>query len=417
MKGKATRQLRPSATRQELQALQRGIAATGDGQAVRIVALIDALADRAAVDGLLDPSRLRLARIRPQRPLRFTRLLFMPLDPVIVAPPDWRAGMLAVPRSALRPLAATVRTELGDMAAGIDAMIDGRTVADSEILARAGAVLWPAASIILAQAPMTFGWGEAGLPGGLHAPLTHDVAAVFDQAVAIHAMTANAAAGLPQDAAAVEAVLAAMAHSGPEPWGLALAVMLEQLPEPAMVLQQAIDWTNRRSEPQLRATVGRVVGTLLDRLELGGSGADLVGDLADAGPRVKHLAKLIGDLSTDAMPPALRQRLEAARRRLDGDCRARFADSLTNEFLLPLQSLRQVADPDAVARLEDTARELRSLETGARSISGVGMFDELLRQTATVVRNMAPDAGLAMAEKMRLVAILAGANGELALSA
>jgi hypothetical protein len=117
------------------------------------------------------------------------------------------------------------------------------------------------------------------------------------------------------------------------------------------------------------------------------------------------------------MPPALRQRLEAARRRLDGDCRARFADSLTNEFLLPLQSLRQVADPDAVARLEDTARELRSLETGARSISGVGMFDELLRQAATVVRNMAPDAGLAMAEKMRLVAILAGANGELALSA
>ncbi len=417
MKGKQPPRSHPAPTRQELRALQRGIAAIGDDRAARIVALIDSLADRTAVDGLLDPLRLRLPRIRPQRPLRFTRLLFMPLDPVIVAAPDWRAGMLAVPRNALRPLAAAVHAELGTMAGEIDAMIDGRTIADTEIMARAGAVLWPAASIVLAHAPMTSGWGEAGLPGGLYAPMTHDIAAVLEQAAAIHLVTANAAAGLPQDEPAIEGVLAALAHSGPEPWGLALAVMLEQLPEPAMVLQQAIGWTTRRGEPQLRATVSRVVGTLLDRLEFGGGGVDLVGELADAGPRVKHLAKLIRGLSTDAMPAALRQRLEAVRKRLDGDCRARFADSLANEFLLPLQSLVRGTDPDAVTRLEDTARDLRSLETGARSINGVGMFDDLLRQTATVVRNMAPDAGLALAEKTRLAELLAGANEQLAVSA
>jgi hypothetical protein len=45
------------------------------------------------------------------------------------------------------------------------------------------------------------------------------------------------------------------------------------------------------------------------------------------------------------------------------------------------------------------------------------MFDALLRQTATVVRNMAPDAGLALAEKTRLAELLAGANEQLAVSA
>ncbi len=313
--------------RQEFRALRRDIAAAGDAQAARIVALINSLADRTGVDALLDPLRPRLPRLRSTRPLRFTRLLFMPLDPAIVAAKDWRAGMLAVPRNALGPLAAAVHQELGDTAAEIEAMIDGRTVADAEVVARAGAALWPAAAHALSQAPMPPDWGKAGLPRALHAPLAHDVAAVLDQAVAIHAVTAEAAAGLPQDEAAIQAVLAAMAPSGPEPWGLALAVMLEKLPEPDAVLRQAIGWTTRHNAPQLRTTVDRVVGTLLDRLELGAD-EDLVGELADAGPRVKHLTKLIESLTTDATPQVLRQRLEAVRRRLDGHCRARFADSL-----------------------------------------------------------------------------------------
>jgi hypothetical protein len=432
MKGHETPRSPPPATRQEFRALQRAIASAGDAQAAQVVALIDALDDRTAFDGLLDPLRPRLARLRPSRPLRFTRLLFMPLDPVIVSAPDWRVGMLAVPRNALRPLAASAHALLGDRAAEIDKMIEGGTLNDTEIVARAGTILWPAASGALAQATMSADWAAAGLPGALHGPLAHDVAAVLDQASAIHAITAEVAAGLPQDDAAVETVLAAMALSGPDPWGLALAVMLERLPEPGLVLQQAIGWTSRRGEPQLRATVDRVVGTLLGRLEARSGAADLVGDIAEAGPRVKHLAKLIDGLSTDAMPKALQQRLEAARQRLDGNCRARFADSLTNEFLMPLQALRQppqdqvsgrqksgqpTANVAAVARLEVTARNLRSLEAEARQVNGAGMYDDLLRQTALVVRNMAPNAGLALDEKVRLVEILAGSDEALVLLA
>lgn len=425
MKGNEMRRPQPLPTRQEFRALQHEIASAGDAQAARIVALIDALDDRTAFDELLDPLRPRLARLQPSRPLRFTRLLFMPLDPVIISAPDWRVGMLAVPRNALRPLAASAHAGLGDRAAEIDAMIEGRTLDDAAIVVRAGAALWPAASSALAQAPMPPDWAKAGLPAALHAQLAHDVAAVLDQAVAIQAIAAEVAAGLPQDDAAVETVLAAMAPNGPDPWGLALAVMLERLPEPGLVLQQAIGWTSRRGEPQLRATVDRVVGTLLDRLESHAGGEDMVGDIAEAGPRVKHLTKLIDGLSTDTTPPALQQRLEAARQRLDGNCRARFADSLTNEFLMPLQSLRQASGQQAsgqpasnaaaVARLEVTARNLRSLETEARQVNGAGMYDELLRQTAMVVRNMAPDAGLALAEKVRLVEILAGSDEALVL--
>src|SRR5918993_3946884 len=72
----------------------------------RVVALLDGLKDRGEADELLARARHRLQGLRPPRPLAFTRLLFVPLDGVIVPPSKWRRGEGQVPRSALPALAA-----------------------------------------------------------------------------------------------------------------------------------------------------------------------------------------------------------------------------------------------------------------------------------------------------------------------
>jgi hypothetical protein len=72
-------------------------------------------------------------------------------------------------------------------------------------------------------------------------------------------------------------------------------------------------------------------------------------------------------------------------------------------------------EPDALQRLETTARQLRALQTGARRLGSAPTYDALLRQTAVMVRNVASDAGLALVEKVRPIEILAGSEEALTL--
>ena len=79
----------------------------------RILAVVDDVSNPAVNQALLDPVRHRLASLNPARPLRFARLLFIPLDPLMVAPRDWRPNEPTLPRSILAPVAKAVRAGLG----------------------------------------------------------------------------------------------------------------------------------------------------------------------------------------------------------------------------------------------------------------------------------------------------------------
>ena len=68
----------------------RTLNAARDEQLARVVAVVDALPARGAADTLIAPLRPRLATLRPTRPLNLTRLLFTPLDPLIVPSAEWR---------------------------------------------------------------------------------------------------------------------------------------------------------------------------------------------------------------------------------------------------------------------------------------------------------------------------------------
>lgn len=131
---------------------------------MRVVALVDGLgADRGAADRLLESVRPRLASLRLARPLGFTRLLFMPLDPVIVPSDAWRPGAGRFPRGAILPLGAALHGALGATAAAVDAGCTGRTTGDAEAVRALGALLWPAAAVAVVRfgAPPE-GWEAAG---------------------------------------------------------------------------------------------------------------------------------------------------------------------------------------------------------------------------------------------------------------
>jgi len=110
----------------EIRKLQQSLFGAEDEQIKRVVAIVDALAERGAADRLIAPLRPRLAQLRPARPLRFCRLLFLPLDPLIVPAPKWRPMSLTIPRTVLEPLAVSVLDAMRpDARAAVEAVIAG----------------------------------------------------------------------------------------------------------------------------------------------------------------------------------------------------------------------------------------------------------------------------------------------------
>jgi hypothetical protein len=139
------------------------LAAAPDRTLGRIVGIVDGLNDRGAADALLAAARPRLRDLRPPRPLRFTRLLAIPLEVALVASDSWRGAADGVPRNGLSPLGAAMHAALGEFADDIEAAALGHSMADVEVVARLGARLWPLAAATDLPAVLP-GWGEAGLP-------------------------------------------------------------------------------------------------------------------------------------------------------------------------------------------------------------------------------------------------------------
>jgi hypothetical protein len=401
----------------ELHDLRRTLSNVNDAELLAVVALIDGMAQRGAFDELIAPLRPRIAELRPPRPLRFARLLFLPLDSLIVAPSQFRVGTPALPRTALAPLTSEVQIALGPQARAIEAAIDGHAVADTETVQRVGEVLWPAAGAILARAPQPRGWTAAGLLSFLHKPLSRGVAAVLNQAVKMRAVVTDVAAGLPLDVEAVDTILVTAASAGPAAWSFVITALVGQLADAAAVLRHIHAWTAGRSHPALSAAFDMVSDMQIARLEQADAmPAAMVGrHLANAAVEVHRISGLLDGLDDEAAPTERRSRLEAIRTRLDASCRACFAIALASDFLAPLNGLLQAPDPEAAQQLETSARRLRALESQARRLGSIPIYEALLRKAAVLVRDVPPDRGLAPVDKAHLIEILVGPAAALAL--
>ena len=119
-----------------------------DQTLLKIVGVVDRLGKRGPLDKLLDQHRLRLARIRPPRPMNAGRLFVLPFEELLIDGRAWSPGMMRVPRDRLQRLIALTfaRLEPG-LEAGLRHRLEGRTMDDASLILEIGRELWPACAL------------------------------------------------------------------------------------------------------------------------------------------------------------------------------------------------------------------------------------------------------------------------------
>ena len=398
--------------------VSRGLASARDEQILRVVAMVDAMPNRGAADQLIAPLRERLARLRPPRPLRFARLMFLPLDPLIAPAARWRAEQPTVPRTVIPVLAAMVEATLGPVGRMVASMIEGRTTDDPDIIEAAGGLLWKHAARVLIDSAAPEGWQGTGLSIQVYQPLARRIAALLFQAERLWHMTADAAQGLaPPEAGAVQAVLADAIGHEPEVQPMIVALLLARIPECGPLLLRAASMLGNHGGPAMRRASEQAADALLDQMEApGGAEAQLGGqDLADAGVTVRRLTSLLGALEGETLSPARRERVYGLRQRIRSGCQSLFTERLAADLLDPLRACVAESGPEAAWDLETAARGLRALETEARKAGDDKTYDTQLGRAADMVREITIQGGLGRVEGLRLMEIVAGPDVALAL--
>jgi hypothetical protein len=397
--------------------LHRTLARAADARLAEIVTLVDSMPERGEADALLAPLRARLGQLRPQRRLSFTRLLFMPADPIVVPGGAWRRDAAFVPRTALRPLSQHVRTALGPLAAEIDAEIATATCCDRAVVARLGARLWPRAAEILMQPGPAPDWAcLTGLNAIDQAAIAMPLAALFSEAGSIEVMAHEAASGLPISPARLRACIGRaeswMAAYGPtkgSSLAMLMAVLLSRMPVPDDVLVAASDLAQAHSNLAARQAADLAIDMVLGTAE-----AALLqqADLVTASADLSRLAVLLDTLERPG--PASRPTRKAAivqlRRDIDARCRARFTQDLANCLQTAALLDRPAPDID-IATLESTARDLRRFEAASRAFGGGASYEKALGAASRTLVH--PASRQAPIDVARLLEILDGPEAAL----
>ncbi|MFO1023560.1 MAG: hypothetical protein U1E70_00130 [Acetobacteraceae bacterium] len=397
----------PPGSEDVLRTLRRQIIEADDEQVRRVVATVDALASRGSIDRLLGPLRPRLEDLRPPRRLHFARLLFLPLDPLIVAPSRWRRDDPTLPRALIPPVTRLVEAGLPDGGAAVRQTIRGHTTADTEAISSAGAGLWQAASDTLAKATLPPRWADTGLAARHFAPLMHQIATLLAQAPAIDRVVFETANGLlPPDRFAIEAMARTVTMTCPDALPMLTIMLLRRLPQSAGLLYKL---ASNRSMIGLKAAAEGAADLLLHRLEASRS-VVAHQDLPVFSAAVRQMAAFLAEIDHAATSRSRREQVRELRQRLDQDCQTVFTSGLTRDFLPPLQ-----APAAPVERLEEVARSLRVLEAEARTLGNAAVYQDQLTEAVAALETPPPHGGLALHDRVRLLELLAGPERALAL--
>jgi hypothetical protein len=398
-----------------IRSLRWDILQAPDQQIARIVALVDAMPTRGAVDQLLVPLRQRLALLNLPRPLRFPRLIFQPLTPLIVAAARWRLGQQAIPRTVIMPIADHIRLVMGAAGSAIETGMAGQTTTDTDVVTRLGRSLWPVAAKILAGSAIPRSWPATDLADTVYRPLADIVAAVLAEAATLQTLCSESATGLlPPRPDAVAAILSRGSRLNPAALPMMIALLLHSVPQAAGLLPPA---QRGAIGTALHAAMDGAGDILLRQLnEEDCTGARIIkASLSDAGTVTSRIVMLLAHLADAAAKPARREQLRLLRRRLDAACRARFVSGLRNELLTPLQCPGVSVSPAEMRALETAARGLRLLATEASAVANGPAYGKLLGQAVEAIKNDSMRDKLALADRLRLVEILAGPDAALAM--
>ena len=394
--------------------VKREIAEASDPQILRIVAAVEARANRGQADELISPFRDRLTTLQPPRRLRFSRLMFHPLNALIVPATRWRPGKPLIPRSVVLAIADHVRLAMGPTGAAIEAELEGRTTADTELIARLGHVLWPMAAKILAAGPPPDGWQQTGLTEAQFHGLARAVAALLSQVAALEALFSETADGLmaPRQET-IHAIMRGVSAVSEPALPMIVSLLLLRLPEAATVLDQPYPGVK---PPAMNAALDQAADLLIEQLEVDGPEFRIAaGTMLAAGAATRQMAVLLTHLETSNKKPTRKTQVLQIRARLDAACKARFTNTLEQDLLTPLRDRASMARPTPAPALEATARGLRVLETEARVVGSGRSYDALLAEAAETVRSTSVGEWMGLVEQARLVEILEGADAARAM--
>ena len=386
-----------------------GLVGARDAQIARVVAMVDDMPDRGAADALIAPLRGRLAQLRPARPFGFTRLLFSPLDPVIMSGARWRRGDLGVPRPALAPLGQALQRALPTLSQTLEPGACRVTPDDRSAIAALGASLWPAAAEVLESLPPPPNWTQAsGLPEADFAGLAAVITALLRQAPQIEALALSRD---PPGDAAIRVLLAGTERYGGVAIGTTISVLLARLSVPARVLAIGTEiGAGLRPSPADRAMEHVLTG-----LQAMADGSDN-GEAAEVAVEVGRVASLLSMLEGDVpVPLERRRRLEQMRKDADALCRKRFERTVTASLEQAGATVGHDPDDEAITTMESTARDLRRLEGAGRRLGSGEHYDSMVQAACAPYRTA--DNRLCLAERVRMVEILAGPEEALALLA
>lgn len=385
--------------------LRNGLTGANDVQLRQVVAMVDSLEDRGQVDALLAPVRARLRHMHPARPLRFSRLLFIPMDPIVVPPQGWTPGTAAMPRNALTPLTQLVRDRMGDQVTPIDDLIQDGSVADTDIIDQAGALLWPSAATILAEATAAPGWTDAGLPANTFLSLARTASFVLHNACRVGALARGMPMAAETAAETLENVLNSAQQAGPAAWRVVLLILLLRLPDTKRVLSAAMT-TARSRNTATRVATEQAIEAAIDHLE---HHRPTPGETpADAAMQMTAIATLLEGITAGGAGPERNRRVAGLRASLDKTCQTRLQTGLAEQILAPLRERIIEAQECDLEALEQAAPALRSLEGAGRRLGNADNYDRMLRQAATDVQMVTQGTDISPGERARLVELLAG---------
>jgi hypothetical protein len=401
----------------ELRRLHHGLATAPDLQIAKVVAVVDALESRGAADEMIEPLRSRLPQLRLPRPLRFSRLLFMPLDVLIVANPAWRRDASTIPRSIVAPVADMLQNAMGGDAAVIEGAIKGRTTAHIKVVYDAGRALWSAASGILGAATRPPpNWAKTHLPTDCFVPLARRLATLFAQNDTLDAMVAEADIGVSLRADLIVPMLTACSKDT-STLAMMVTLILARLPGVRRLLAPAARSLGGGHEAAMQTAIDQALEVLMQRLEARNGIETLVvgGSLRQAAGEVRRIKALLDGLLRNRLRDDWPSRLVQMKIRLDVSCRLRFAIALEVEFADALRALDNDSEQVVVNRLEEVAVHLRNLEKEAVQIDSREGYDMLLREAAEHIKAAALAGALGVVDCVRLVEILVGSDEALAL--
>jgi hypothetical protein len=400
---------RPDASpdgRQTMRALHNDLLTANDEKIRQIVGLLDNSSDGQGLHIVLDPLRPRLAALRPVRPLRFARLLFIPLSDLLVPARNWKPGQATIPRSILKAISSTVRAEFGDE---IDCQIDGHDTSELDVVASAGASLWGRAGRLLALAPPPVGWADTGLPETAYAPLARAIATVLRRAVPLQALLREAELGVLQPTEkTIGDIVSNMADEPVEGRVLVLKLILQHCPHAGELLRRL---TNSTDTPAERALLQKAmeagVENILTEIE---DVPVLTGSLSDVASQIQRLTILLKDLNSETDSPRQRARLRIIREKMNVLCRDRFIEGMQESLFMPLSGAPAPVDAAAQRVLENCARDLRSIETIGRKLGSGSIYDASLADAGAAVEAATDSGTLTCMRAVRLVEILSGAE-------